>query len=141
MVPKRRLLREAVMRVLFQYDFNPEGYRDFVEEELKKITDTSLRNDFQRYVQTIFENLSRIDETISKYLINWSFERISHLERSLLRLGTYELIFEPNIPIEVTLDEMIEIAKKYGTEESGKFINGVLDKIAKTEAPSEKFNL
>ncbi|ODN31183.1 N utilization substance protein B [Fervidobacterium thailandense] len=129
------------MRVLFQYDFNPEGYRDFVEEELKKITDTSLRNDFQRYVQTIFENLSRIDETISKYLINWSFERISHLERSLLRLGTYELIFEPNIPIEVTLDEMIEIAKKYGTEESGKFINGVLDKIAKTEAPSEKFNL
>lgn len=141
MVPKRRLLREAVMRVLFQYDFNPDGYRDFVEDELKKITDTSLRNDFQRYVQTIFENLSRIDETISKYLINWSFERISHLERSLLRLGTYELIFEPNIPIEVTLDEMIEIAKKYGTEESGKFINGVLDKIAKTEAPSEKFNL
>lgn len=129
------------MRVLFQYDFNPDDYRDFVEQELKKISDSSLKADFQRYIQAIFENLNHIDEIISKYLINWSFERISYLERSLLRLGTYELIFEPNIPIEVTLDEMIEIAKKYGTEESGKFINGVLDRIAKTEAPSEKFKL
>lgn len=129
------------MRVLFQYDFNPDDYRNFAELELKKISDSSLKADFQRYVQAIFENLSHIDEIISRYLINWSFERISYLERSLLRLGTYELIFEPNVPIEVTLDEMIEIAKKYGTEESGKFINGVLDRIAKAEVPSEKFKL
>uniref|UniRef100_A0A7C4CGH2 Transcription antitermination protein NusB n=1 Tax=Fervidobacterium thailandense TaxID=1008305 RepID=A0A7C4CGH2_9BACT len=141
MVSKRRILREAVMRVLFQYDFNPDDYKNFAELELKKISDSSLKADFQRYVRAIFENLSQIDEIISRYLINWSFERISYLERSLLRLGTYELVFEPNVPIEVTLDEMIEIAKKYGTEESGKFINGVLDKIAKAEAPSEKFNL
>lgn len=141
MVSRRRFLRETVMKILFQFDFRPEDFEQIVEEEIRILRDPALQKDVERYASGIYKNLSMIDGIISKYLINWDFDRVSHLERSVLRLATYELLFEPNVPIEVTLDEAIEIAKKYGTDESGKFVNGVLDKVAKHEAPREKFQL
>ncbi len=59
----------------------------------------------------------------------------------MLRLGTYELLYEKDVPIEVTLDEAVELAKKYGTENSGRFVNGVLDRIAKSFAPEPKYHI
>lgn len=141
MISRRRFLREIVMKIFFQFDFRPDEFHRILEGELSEVRDPALRSDVTRYANGIREHLQWIDGVISKYLINWDFSRVSHLERSLLRLGTYELVFEEKVPIEVTLDEVIEIAKKYGTEESGKFVNGVLDKIAKNEAPREKFQL
>lgn len=141
MISKRRALREIMMKILFQYDFRVEEFETIFFDIYKNIKDESIKNAVERYSYGIRNNIEDIDNIIRKHLLNWDFNRISPIERSVLRLGTYELIFEPNIPIEVTLDEMIEIAKKYSSEESGKFVNGVLDKIAKTYAPKEKFQL
>ncbi|MGC8819587.1 MAG: transcription antitermination factor NusB [Fervidobacterium sp.] len=141
MTSKRRVLREIVAKMLFQYDFRPDEIEDIVREGTEKIKDKELKNEVIRYVNNIFENIEKIDEIISQQLINWNFDRVSYLERSVLRLGTYELLYELDIPIEVTLDEMIEIAKKFGSQESGKFVNGILDRIAKKCAPKEKFSL
>ncbi len=141
MVSKRRKLREAVVKALFQLDFRPDEFEDILRDTLSDERIHEVKKDVERYLKRIHENRERIDEVISKYLLNWDFGRVSYIDRSILRLGAYELLYEMDVPIEVTLDEMVEIAKKYGAEESGKFVNGVLDKIAKTEAPKEKFDL
>jgi len=138
---KRRVLREIVVKILFQLDFRPDEFENIFYELAGKIKDLKIKTDVERYARGIYERITEIDNLISQHLINWDFSRISYLERSILRLGTYELLYEMDVPIEVTLDEMIEIAKKYGSEESGKFINGILDKIAKLHAPKEKYNL
>jgi N utilization substance protein B len=141
LVSKRRKLREAVVKALFQLDFRPDEFEDILRDTLNDERIHEVKKDVERYLKRIYENRERIDEVISKYLLNWDFGRVSYIDRSILRLGAYELLYEMDVPIEVTLDEMVEIAKKYGSEESGKFVNGVLDKIAKTEAPKEKFDL
>jgi len=141
LVSKRRKLREAVVKALFQLDFRPDEFEDILRDTLNDERIHEVKKDVEKYLKRIHENRERIDEVISKYLLNWDFGRVSYIDRSILRLGAYELLYEMDVPIEVTLDEMVEIAKKYGSEESGKFVNGVLDKIAKTEAPKEKFDL
>ncbi|HOK88044.1 MAG TPA: transcription antitermination factor NusB [Fervidobacterium sp.] len=141
MASRRRVLREAVTKVLFQVDFRPDDFQEILDEIVGRVTESNLKREIERYSKNIWQNRERIDKIISNHLLNWEFDRISYIERSILRLGTYELVYEQNIPIEVTLDEMIEIAKKYGAEESGRFVNGVLDKIAKTEVSKEKYEI
>ncbi len=74
-----------------------------------------------------------IDEEISKYAANWELKRMAVVDRNVLRLATYEIIFCEDIPPKVSINEAIDIAKKFGGDDSGKFVNGVLDKINKTE--------
>ena len=138
---RRSRMREAVFKAIFQMDFTGDDPEGAVEEFMEDWFDEKLRSDARRYVRGIKENLNRIDEIISSKLENWRFDRLSSVDRNVLRLGTYELLYEMDVPIEVTLDEMIELAKKYGTENSGKFVNGVLDRIAKEYAPQEKREL
>lgn len=127
--------------MLFQTDFRPADFQEILGEVTEKIKEKDLKSEVERYSKNIWENSEKIDNIISSHLLNWDFDRVSYIERSILRLGTYELIYEKDIPIEVTLNEMIEIAKKYGEEDSSKFVNGVLDKIAKTEVPKEKYEI
>lgn len=78
------------------------------------------------------ENLDAVDEIISKYSKNWKLSRISKIDMNILRIAVYELLFMKDVPAKVVINEAIEIAKKYGTEESGSFINGILDNISKS---------
>ncbi len=134
-------MREAVFKAIFQMDFTSNDPEEMIGEYIEDWFDGKLVSDAKRYVKGIKENLERIDEVISSKLENWKFERLSSVDRNILRLGTYELLYEPDVPIEVTLDEMIEMAKKYGTENSGKFVNGILDRISKEFTPIEKKDL
>ncbi len=134
-------MREAVFKAIFQMDFTSNDPEEMIDEYIEDWFDDKLIEDARRYVKGIKENLKRIDEVISSKLENWKFDRLSSVDRNILRLGTYELLYEKDVPIEVTLDEMIEMAKKYGTENSGKFVNGVLDRISKEYAPIEKKDL
>ena len=77
------------------------------------------------------ENLASIDAIISSYVDNWEFERMNIIDRNILRYATYELLFMNDIPPVVTINEAIEVAKKFSTEDSGRFINGILDQIRK----------
>lgn len=77
----------------------------------------------------VWEKKEELDRTISKASINWRIERMSRVDRNILRIAVYEILFMEDIPPKVSIDEAVELGKKYGTEESGAFVNGILDKI------------
>jgi N utilization substance protein B len=135
-------MRESVFKTLFQWDFQKdEDLTEIAKQQISLLEDEKLREQAYSYIEGIKKTIESLDEIISKYLQNWTLDRLSVTDRNILRLGTYELLYVDDVPIEVTLDEMIELGKTYGTENSGKFVNGVLDRIAKGEAPKEKFEM
>ncbi|AEX84690.1 antitermination protein NusB [Marinitoga sp. 1135] len=138
MIPKRRYVREAVLEATFQLDFiegiEYENVIDLLRDLLKeKKVPQNLFEEGEIYLQNILENKDRYDEYIKKYLINWDFDRVANIEKTILRLAIFELEKRKDIPPKVILDEAVELAKKYSNEKSAKFINGILDKIAKEE--------
>jgi len=82
-------------------------------------------------VEGVLKNINEIDELIKKYATEWPLEQITIIDRNILRLGIFELKFDPDIPSKVAINEAIEVAKTYGGESSGKFVNGVLGAIYK----------
>ena len=78
----------------------------------------------------VSDHLRVIDDLIGKSSLNWKVPRMNRVDRNILRQAAYELAFEPEVPGRATLNEAIELAKRYGTEDSGKFVNGILDRIA-----------
>jgi len=139
---RRHRMREYIFKTLFQWDFQSDkDLEEIAKFELSYLKDEKIRKQAFDYINGIKSKINEIDEIIQKYLENWTLDRLSVVDRNLLRLGTYELLFVPDVPIEVTIDEIIELGKTFGTENSGKFVNGVLDKIAKDKAPKEKFDL
>lgn len=84
-------------------------------------------------VMGTMENIAKIDELIIKYASNWEINRMARVDRNIMRLGVYELMYRGDIPPKVSINEAVELAKKFGDTESGKFVNGILDKINKTE--------
>lgn len=125
---KRRTAREYALQILYPIDMNfkepDEAIYDFLET---RETDSFLI----RLVEGVIENVKTIDQEISNHLKNWSIDRIATVERTVLRIAVYEMKFEDDIPEEVSINEAVEIAKKYGDEKSGKFVNGILSKILK----------
>ncbi len=81
-------------------------------------------------VRGVASETPKLDEKIAAASTNWRLERMPRVDRNLLRLGTWELMFKPDVPRAVVIDEAVELAKSYGTEESSGFVNGVLDRIA-----------
>lgn len=129
---KRREIREAAMQLLFACDLHGElrdGDRDAFWQ-LHSAT-PKLRERAETLVRGIMTNLPEIDETIAASVQNYSFDRLNSVDRNILRLGTYELLHKPDVPHAVVISEAIEIANRFATEESARFVNGVLDRIAK----------
>jgi N utilization substance protein B len=132
----RRRSREAALQLLYALDMTqlevsemlgaawteaviPEGTRDFTAALVAGVT----------------AHRDEIDTLIQEWSTNWSLERIALVERNILRFAIFELLFMPDIPPNVTINEAIEIAKKYGTEEAPAFINGILDRIKHEAIP------
>ena len=84
----------------------------------------------ERLVEGVDDHHIAIDELVGRCSLNWKVSRMGRVDRNVLRLAAYELAFEPDVPTRATLNEAIEIAKRYGSEDSGKFVNGILDRIA-----------
>lgn len=130
---KRRRGREYVLQFLFQFDFT--GRRPDEEEFKSFWTDKPEDDDVIGFVRDILygtiDNLREIDATIGKAAEHWDVKRMATVDRNILRAATYELLFRKDIPSTVTINEAIEIAKKYSSTESAPFINGILDRIAK----------
>ncbi|QDP40564.1 transcription antitermination factor NusB [Radiobacillus deserti] len=124
---KRRAAREKAFQVLFQMDINdvdPKEALDHVLDEAKP--DEFLTN----IVFGVVEHKEEIDQKISDNLENWTIQRLASVERTLLRIATFELFHgEDETPQGVIINEAVEIANEYGDDKSGKFINGVLSKI------------
>ena len=139
---KRTLAREAVLKILYQADISrrqvglaADKYWSESESE-----DKTIRDFADRLTKGIEKNLTAIDGKISHYATNWQIKRMAVIDRNVLRIGVFELLYASDIPPKVTINEAVELAKKYGDSESSKFVNGILDKIHKTEACSKTEN-
>ncbi|WP_226673103.1 transcription antitermination factor NusB [Rossellomorea aquimaris] len=126
---KRRVAREKALQALFQIDMSgiePDVALTNVLEEEKM--DAYL----QQLVLGFIENQERIDGLIRENLEKWSFDRLAKVDRNILRLGVYELLFVEDVPNKVVINEAVEIAKIFGDDQSSKFINGVLSKVSQS---------
>jgi len=135
--------REAALQMLFQLEASGAAAEECIglfwrlfegDPEGRTYADTIVRG--------VAATLPKLDERIAAASTNWRIERMSRVDRNLLRLGTWELMHREDIPRAVVLDEAVELAKSFGTEESGGFVNGVLDKIAndvgRTDDPTKE---
>lgn len=135
----RRASREIAMKLLYQLeiqkDDREEQIKDILEENDLTETDKQYINDV---VNGVYNNGEYIDKTIDMYLKSWKINRISKVDLSILRLSIYEISFRDDIPFNVSVNEAVELAKKYSGDESGSFINGILGKVSKLKIPSEE---
>lgn len=127
----RHQARMAVVSLLYAYDLGNQSIADFSDEILEE---KKIRNKQRDFALDLFkgvtEHLTEIDEAIVKHLKDWDFDRLGSIERATLRLGGYEIMFG-ELDSAVIINEAIEVAKAFGSEQSPKFINGVLDAISK----------
>lgn len=132
----RKKSREVAMKIQFQMSINKEEIEAAIEGYIENMEENMNDVDLQ-YVRKVLngvnENMEQIDKCIEKYLINWKMSRLSKINLAILRICTYEVLFEEDIPDKVSINEAIELSKKYSEENSFTFINGVLDKIIKSE--------
>ncbi|MDW7645737.1 MAG: transcription antitermination factor NusB [Desulfuromonadales bacterium] len=89
----------------------------------------------EELIYGVDQHLEQIDQVISRHSTNWSLDRMSRVDLSLLRLAAYELLYRPDIPSNVVINEAIEIGKRYGTVDTPSFVNGILDKISRESRP------
>lgn len=121
---------DEVLADLFADD--PEGPSPGLLRRAGQVLDTEGAHwpFVERLVKGVEAHSRALDELIGRCSLNWKLPRMGRVDRNVLRLAAYELAFEPDVPTKATLNEAIEIAKRYGTEDSGKFVNGILDRIA-----------
>lgn len=127
----RRASRETTMKLLYQMEINKDEFDEQMERtfEIKKMSQSD-----KDYVENVVKGVSvekkNIDALIAKYARGWTLERISKIDISILRLSIYEILKRDDIPFSVSVNEAVELAKKYSSDEAGSFINGILSKFA-----------
>lgn len=126
----RRKAREGALRALYSMEIGDIRAHEAIEAETEEIgLSSDLAAYLTRLVQGVKETRQILDANISKYLRDYDIARLAVIDRNLLRLATYELFYVPEMPPAVTINEVIEIGKRYSTAESGRFINGVLGRV------------
>ncbi len=137
---KRRLVREKVLQVLFAFEMNNESLQFLIDEIFKEIDTEAERMFGLELINKVRAHSEQLDELIKGRVANWEMGRIALIDRILLRMGICEILYFPDIPPKVSINESIEIAKEYSTSGSAKFINGILDAILSNEKKSGKLN-
>lgn len=124
---KRREAREKALFCLYQSDLLDIDVDELIKMDLKN--KKNIDQFTLKLVKGVKNNFENLNEIINLHSSNWQIDRMSILDRNMLRIALYEIMFEQEIPLKVTINEAIEISKKYGTNESGKFVNGILGKV------------
>lgn len=131
MALSRRKARVAVLEMLYQLDMADGDIKDITAMQFEGKNLAKDKKDFiLRLVNGVWGYRREIDRLIETNAENWSVYRITLIDRNILRLAAFEMVYCPDIPFKVAIDEAIELGKIYGAEDSGAFINGILDKIA-----------
>ncbi len=127
MTSQRRLARERVLQALYAYDISKLA-PDFLSADIFKDLESGAPMEFaMKLFRDTLENLGDLDAILQGHLEHWDMARVNPIDRSLLRMGVAEILYSEEIPTKVTINEIIELAKRYSTEESPKFVNGILD--------------
>ncbi len=130
MSSNRRDLRIKAMQILYAWEISREPIEEIVRTVGEEIAEEKEHFALlERIVYTVMDHREECDAQIAALAANWEFDRIAIIDRILLRIGICELLYFPEIPPKATINEAIEIAKRYSTEKSGKFVNGILDAI------------
>jgi N utilization substance protein B len=128
----RKHLREIILKGLFQMDLGIQPLESMLEYFLPEFELDEPERDFvSGFLSGIASERAALDALILQHMPNWDMERMASVDRNVLRMGAFELLRRPETPIKVAINEAIELSKLYGTEESGRFVNGILDQIAK----------
>ena len=147
---KRTRSREFALQILYQIDMThgtaAEVLEDFWEDksdvaltpkEKESLEEYKKDPDIRRYAETlvggVLGKLETVDKLIERFAENWEMKRMAYVDRNILRLSTFEMLYLDDIPLKVAINEAVELAKRYGESDSSKFVNGILDRIAKTE--------
>lgn len=139
---KRTKARELALQLLYQADVTNSGVKEFIDDFFAMTAnaeeEASVKSFATELATSVSDNLAVIDETIATSATNWQLDRMATVDRNILRLASFELLFRDDIPPKVAINEAVELAKKYGDLESGKFVNGILDNISKIKKPGPK---
>ena len=129
---KRRTARELALKILYQLEISggtlESVFTDFWDNH---VYPPEVRNFTEDIAKGVVEHLEEIDKKMGAFASNWEVSRMAIIDRIILRLAAYEIQYRDDIPHAVSINEALEIAKKYSTTESSRFVNGVLDKVAK----------
>jgi N utilization substance protein B len=128
---KRREGREAAVQFLFGHDLNKVGNAQELIEPFWQLRTASAKTRIfgDELIRGVLDNQAAIDERIRKTAANYQLDRIAVVDRNILRVAIYEMLFTQDVPPVVSINEAIEIAKRFGSEDSGRFINGILDRV------------
>ncbi|MBN2831603.1 MAG: transcription antitermination factor NusB [Candidatus Omnitrophica bacterium] len=131
---KRTLAREFSLQLLYQLDITKEPAAEAALENFwlvhnEESIDKELKEFASKLVKGVISNLDEIDKKISQYAQNWQLKRMAVVDRNIMRMGCFELIYCDDIPAKVSINEAVDLAKKFSGVEAGKFVNAILDKI------------
>ena len=127
---KRRSSRELALKFLYQFELNGGDLDEQIKLFLERnSSQEDVANFMKELVVSLIDKMEEIDEIIQKFSDHWILDRMTVLDRNILRMGACELLFNFSTPPKVVINEAIDIAKKYGNEDSPEFINGILDKV------------
>jgi transcription antitermination protein NusB len=131
---RRTRAREIALQVLYQLEQNP-GYTPADVERFidRRLREPRLREFARELIAGVQEHKPRIDELISAVAENWRLDRMAAIDRNILRLGAFEMLFCPDVPVKVAINEALELAKRYSTAQSSRFVNGILDRMQATD--------
>jgi len=147
---KRTRSREFALQILYQIDISHTDIDEVCEDFWKDRSDLALstpekqaiehdkkdsevKNYAEALVRGTLNKIEAIDKIIERFAENWEIKRMAYVDRNILRLATFEILYQDEIPLKVAINEAVELAKRYGEADSSKFVNGILDRIAKTE--------
>ena len=131
----RRLAREIALKTLYSIEMGTEGESSEVLHDIAEQEHCGLeaRNYATLLVANTRDHVELLDSALQKHTSNWKIDRLSAIDRNILRMAVAELWYHKEVPYRVVIDEAVEIAKLYGTDDSGKFVNGVIDSVRKTD--------
>ncbi len=128
---ERRKARRMALEILYEREIRGVGFDEIIEKRDLCGRGAPLSDFALTIILGIEKNQAKIDDLITKYADNWSLDRMPVVDRNIIRIGVYEMLFEGSIPVRVSINEAVELAKLLGSEDSSKFVNGILGRIAK----------
>jgi transcription antitermination factor NusB len=137
---RRTRARELALQFLYMHDLQSSSDSSQKPDEFfdwQHVSDAEIRNFAKALVEGYFEHEDEIRERIFPLIKNWTEDRLTVVDRNILRMASYELSYEPDVPFKVTINEAIDLGKKYSTRESGKFVNGILDEYVRRYVPDK----
>ncbi|HHD10980.1 MAG TPA: transcription antitermination factor NusB [Deltaproteobacteria bacterium] len=139
---KRTLARELVLQALYRLDLTDGSPEECLGDVLaSRGVEAQTRSYAERLFHGVVEKMRELDCIIEKHSAHWTIERMSVVDRNILRIGAYEILYVEDVPFKVAIDEAVELAKRFSTRDSGAFINGILDSLAKSPSAGKNRGL